>query len=463
MAINKSRLAEIYKSEKSKGGGLTTTLGKRALEKFDPRQMFNQSGFAAAVLPSLFKSYSAIKKPDKLVPQAPQASSPVLENRIDLLINETRDVKINSKLSAKNSMALPEMARDMNVMRQNMQKLVKLQGGTPARGADMYFKKAGEREASYESQFGKEKLKTSPTLVGDKKEEKKEGGILGLLTTLLAPILAIGGKIVSSITSALSGIGEFVLKGLLNVFTVDNIVKSLGIAKDALSSIFRIATMVATNPIFLAIAGIASIAAMLAYLRGNYDDDKARYMELAKKKKEQGRLSDDEQKELEKLNRPTLQLEARKQLGGYDPITGKIESGTTLESVSNTNQQNDAQLRMTASEQLMKEFEAGGSKDKSLDPHNGENVNRRFLELKKQAVTGKGGVSSSSAEGMKNYAPRDTFAKEQDYAKQADLMKSYTTRAPTPVSSVLLDAIAKGESAGSGDYDAMNQGTPGNG
>jgi hypothetical protein len=31
------------------------------------------------------------------------------------------------------------------------------------------------------------------------------------------------------------------------------------------------------------------------------------------------------------------------------------------------------------------------------------------------------------------------------------------------VSSVLLDAIAKGESAGSGDYDAMNQGTPGNG
>ena len=120
-------------------------------------------------------------------------------------------------------MALPEMARDMNVMRQNMQKLVKLQGGTPARGADMYFKKAGEREASYESQFGKEKLKTSPTLVGDKKEEKKEGGILGLLTTLLAPILAIGGKIVSSITSALSGIGEFVLKGLLNVFTVDNI------------------------------------------------------------------------------------------------------------------------------------------------------------------------------------------------------------------------------------------------
>jgi hypothetical protein len=463
MAINKSRLAEIYKSEKSKGGGLTTTLGKRALEKFDPRQMFNQSGFAAAVLPSLFKSYSAIKKPDKLMPQAPQATSPVLENKIDLLINETRDVKINSKLSAKNSMALPEMARDMNVMRQNMQKLVKLQGGTPARGADMYFKKAGEREASYESQFGKEKSKISPTLVGEKKEEKKEGGILGLIATLLAPILAIGGKIVSAITSSLAGIGEFVLKGLLNVFTIDNVMKTLGIAKDALGAIFRIATMVATNPIFLAVAGIASIAAMLSYLRGNYDDDKARYMELAKKKREQGRLSDDEQKELEKLNRPTLQAEARKQLDGYDPITGKIEKGTSPQSVVTTNRMNDAQLRMTATEQLMEEFEAGGNKDKSLDPSNNENVNRRFVELKKQATTGKGGVPSTSAEGMKNYAPRDTFAKEQENAKQADLMKSYTTRAPTPVSSVLLDAIAKGESAGSGDYDAMNQGTPGNG
>jgi hypothetical protein len=397
------------------------------------------------------------------MPQAPQATSPVLENKIDLLINETRDVKINSKLSAKNSMALPEMARDMNVMRQNMQKLVKLQGGTPARGADMYFKKAGEREASYESQFGKEKSKISPTLVGEKKEEKKEGGILGLIATLLAPILAIGGKIVSAITSSLAGIGEFVLKGLLNVFTIDNVMKTLGIAKDALGAIFRIATMVATNPIFLAVAGIASIAAMLSYLRGNYDDDKARYMELAKKKREQGRLSDDEQKELEKLNRPTLQAEARKQLDGYDPITGKIEKGTSPQSVVTTNRMNDAQLRMTATEQLMEEFEAGGNKDKSLDPSNNENVNRRFVELKKQATTGKGGVPSTSAEGMKNYAPRDTFAKEQDYAKQADLMKSYTTRAPTPVSSVLLDAIAKGESAGSGDYDAMNQGTPGNG
>ena len=55
-----SRLADIYKSEKKSGGGLGSTLGKAALEKIDPRKMFDQSGLMATMLPSLFKSYSEI-------------------------------------------------------------------------------------------------------------------------------------------------------------------------------------------------------------------------------------------------------------------------------------------------------------------------------------------------------------------------------------------------------------------
>ena len=65
MADKQSRLAEIYKAEKERGGGVLSTLGKRAKEKFDPRQMFNQKGFAAAALPSLFKSYDAVGKTKK--------------------------------------------------------------------------------------------------------------------------------------------------------------------------------------------------------------------------------------------------------------------------------------------------------------------------------------------------------------------------------------------------------------
>ena len=55
MADTQSRLAEIYKAEKSKGGGIASTLSKRALEKMDPRKFFNQKGFLATALPSLFK------------------------------------------------------------------------------------------------------------------------------------------------------------------------------------------------------------------------------------------------------------------------------------------------------------------------------------------------------------------------------------------------------------------------
>jgi hypothetical protein len=207
MADKQSRLAEIYKAEKSKGGGIASTLGKRTLEKVDPRQFFNQKGFLATALPSMFKSYSATpaKSGGKIASLAGGSfSSGALETKLDILTGETRDVKISSKIAAKNSMVLPDIARDMNVMRQNIQKLVKLQGGTAAKGTDMYFKKAGEREASYESQFGKEKFKTSPTLVGAKPEEKKEGGILGFLSTLFAPLLTLGATIASAITGTLA-------------------------------------------------------------------------------------------------------------------------------------------------------------------------------------------------------------------------------------------------------------------
>ena len=250
MADEKSRLAEIYKAEKSKGGGIAITLGKRALEKLDPRQFFNQKGLMAAALPSLFKSYSATpaKSGAKIASLGGGSfSSGVLENKLDMLVGETRDVKINSKISAKNSMSLPDMARDMNVMRQNIITLVKQQGGETTNKADMYFKKSSENEASYESQFGKEKSKISPTQVGDKKEEKKEGGILGFLSTLFAPLLTLGATIASAITGTLA-----------TLFSPDKLVKVFGLGLDVIKGIgtaFRVLLPLLTNPVFLSIVG----------------------------------------------------------------------------------------------------------------------------------------------------------------------------------------------------------------
>ena len=75
------------------------------------------------------------------------------------------------KIIGKNFMTLPGIARDLNVARQNAQKLVKLEGGDPAKGADAFFLKQSEREKKLEVDIEKDK----PTPV------KKESPIKSLM------------------------------------------------------------------------------------------------------------------------------------------------------------------------------------------------------------------------------------------------------------------------------------------
>jgi hypothetical protein len=75
------------------------------------------------------------------------------------------------KIIGKNFMTLPGIARDLNVARQNAQKLVKIEGGTPAKGADAFFLKQSEREKKLEVDMDKDK----PTPV------KKESPIKSLM------------------------------------------------------------------------------------------------------------------------------------------------------------------------------------------------------------------------------------------------------------------------------------------
>lgn len=109
------------------------------------------------------------------------------------------------KIIAKNSMSLPGMARDMNVMRQNIVKLVKLKGGKANLGADAFFLKEDERERSLEAQKQKYAPKASP-------EEKPKPG-------------AGGGGLIDSIMQMFSGgfmnavKTLFSPKSLMKVFT----------------------------------------------------------------------------------------------------------------------------------------------------------------------------------------------------------------------------------------------------
>ena len=204
MAEKQSRLTEIYKSEKASGGGLTSTLGKRFKEKFDPRQMFNQQGFMAALLPSIFKAYKAPTLSSKISPTSGVGDVGMLDKKLDILITQSKDIKINSTIVAKNSMSNAAMARDMNLMRQNIFQLVKLNKGKPTNKADMFFKHAGDRDREYKSKFKKESKvnNTAPTKTGD---TGKSEGTLGFGSALSGALGGLSKGI--GIAAKLGGLG----------------------------------------------------------------------------------------------------------------------------------------------------------------------------------------------------------------------------------------------------------------
>jgi hypothetical protein len=355
---------DIYKQE-LKGRGVVGSLGtaalKRTKERLDPRNMlFGGKGFVAATGQKIFgKGYSAIdKSAGKKLSDSGSFNGEIKSEALNALLVSSQKQEAQLSIIAKNTMNSNAMARDINVMRQNIMKLVTMGGGKASRGSDMFFKDAAARESAYESQFGKQRAKTvtTPTKIENKKEEKS-GGILGLL----APLLTLGGTIVSAITGALSGLGTAILEGLSKILTIDNLTKALGFAKDTLSAIFHIAKLVATNPLFLTLAGITAVAGVLSFLRSDYDGRKEEYLGLAKKKKEQG-LSTEEEARLRALDAPALRSEATKELG-YDPIEGKESTEKTSKQVGAENARKAAAGRFAGTE--YESFDAQANKARS--------------------------------------------------------------------------------------------------
>lgn len=159
-----SRLSEIYKGEIKSGGNLGSAVAKTLKEKIDPRQMIDQSGILPTMFPSLktYKSTSDKVKSEKLSD---------VES-----VKSVENINFNTELTAKNTLRLPEMARDINVMRQNIQKLVKVMGGDKVSAADKYFKTSDEYERTLESEREKRtgKKRTTPEKVTESAKEKVE-------------------------------------------------------------------------------------------------------------------------------------------------------------------------------------------------------------------------------------------------------------------------------------------------
>ena len=202
MASFRDILAERRKSGAGLGSSLKTAFSERAKEKLDPRNyLFAKGGMATALFPKLtgYKAKLGTEKIKRNVGSDSIAVEPV--------IMKLDELNMQFRIVTKNSMSLPGMARDMNIMRQNIVKLVSKLKVKRATSADEFFMDASRKESAYEQLFGSKSY--SPTAAG------KAGKDKGFLRNLL------GGGISSFIQSIVTGL----LKGGLLVVVAEGIGK----------------------------------------------------------------------------------------------------------------------------------------------------------------------------------------------------------------------------------------------
>jgi len=196
-----------YQKNQGKGviGSLSGAVGQATLQKIDPRNyLFNRRGTLATLFPGL-KGYQSKTSSDKI---SSGASGGFSSGQVEVIGNKLDQLSAQMSITSKNSMSLPMMARDMNVMRQNIVKLVKAQGVKPAQKADAFFMRAGDREKAYESQYGKKATSPTPMASPGKKED---GSLLGTLIT------TVGNIISTTLTQGLKSISDIVVGALNSV------------------------------------------------------------------------------------------------------------------------------------------------------------------------------------------------------------------------------------------------------
>jgi hypothetical protein len=221
-----NRLTEIVAYRRSQGGSIAGSIAgglkERLKEKFDPRQLINQKGLMAALFPGL-KAYQAKTGASEISKSSLQSASfdeikPILET-----------ISFSTKMTAKNTMVLPALHRDVNVIRQNMVKLVKLKGGDARTKADMFFVNAKEREEKYERELKKNRVnQTKLQKLKEDEDKKKSKGILGFLGKVFSTI--ING--LKSIVGAILDLGKAIFSAfkLVAEIIIDVIGKALSLA-----------------------------------------------------------------------------------------------------------------------------------------------------------------------------------------------------------------------------------------
>jgi hypothetical protein len=172
---------------------------KRTKEESTARDKVVGSFFGGQDIFSTFIR-SKFKTGDK---KTSKTSSPTKEGESASI---SQDSLVFLKIIAQNSISLPGMARDVNVLRQNVVKLVKLKAKTTSTKADSFFKTEEQREAELEATRRKQEAKVSLVEKGGKpktagKEKEAESG--GMLSAIWSAVKKLGNLIFFGLMAAI--------------------------------------------------------------------------------------------------------------------------------------------------------------------------------------------------------------------------------------------------------------------
>ena len=281
-----SRLTEIVKARRESGEGVTSSLAggikERLKEKLDPRRMFNQNGLLTALFPKLKSYKSDTPKVEDIKPVASDSlatTKPLFDS-----------ISVNTKIIAKNSMALPLIQKDTNLMRQTLKKIVK---AMQARKKVVPISKVIPVTSK-----STDKGVTSGELETVKDEPKKEKGPIDKLIGMIKDAFE---EIKNSITKTLIGLPGKIVSGIVagmkGLFTATKLASSvlLSLLKPLLALIF--------SPVGFGLLLAAGVFYSLYRLSKDYIKGKETSGELKSliEKEKEGSLTESEKERLRVL------------------------------------------------------------------------------------------------------------------------------------------------------------------
>jgi hypothetical protein len=242
--------ASKYISEIESGKGLVggaKSASKQAMKdigkKFTKDELVRAAFGGDDIFSALIRQKFDVRKKSKTSPSKLSDSTDSTNNAL------TDDSASFIKIIAKNSMSLHLMAREVNVMRQNVQKLVQLRGAESKGGADKkFFLSSNEREKKLEAERAKNASKGATPVQAAGQAASSGGGFFSVVGAFLMTI--VQQMAIAKIIEKFGG-KEKIIAGIKKVFSPANI-------KKAFSKVFAVVGK--AGPVGLIITAIVSVA-----------------------------------------------------------------------------------------------------------------------------------------------------------------------------------------------------------